>query len=65
MTISEIPALVRRKTSLTVRHRLTPAMTFSTIIRTLEIETIKELVPHAQCPTLGFFWAAGEDPAGS
>ena len=30
MTLSAIPALVRRKTSWTIRHRFTPAITFST-----------------------------------
>src|SRR5713226_8807011 len=56
MTTSAMPALVRRKTSLTIRHRLIPAMTFSTTTRALEKRPLSIRAPMLNSWPLGFFW---------
>src|SRR4029450_6243479 len=59
MTISDIPSVVRRKTSLTIRHRFTPAITCSTMMRTLESRCLRNLSPTLNAWPRGFFWAVG------
>src|SRR5256884_9626853 len=54
MTRSELPSVVRRKTSLTMRHRFTPASTFSTTTRALERRRLRNLALHST-PGLSFF----------
>ncbi len=54
---SEKPSLVLRKTSLTIRQRLTPAMVFSTNTRALEIVLFSHWSPALNSLPFGFFSA--------
>jgi len=58
ITRAELSALVRRKTSLTIRHRLTPALTFSTTTRALEKLRLRTCSPPLNSWPFGFFGAA-------
>src|SRR4029453_870066 len=58
MTTSDMPLVVKRNTSLTIRHRLTPAITCSTTTRTLEKIRLQNFSPTVSSLPLGFFWAA-------
>ncbi len=62
MTKSEMPFLVRRKTSLTMRQRLTPEITCSTSTRAEEKIRLRNLSPILNGLPLGFFWLPGDDP---
>src|SRR2546430_4310583 len=62
MTRSELPSVVRRKTSLTMRHRFTPASTFSTTTRALERRRLRNLASTLNSWPFGFFGAAGSAP---
>ena len=62
ITTSEMPLVVKRKTSLTIRHRLTPAITCSTTTRTLEKVRLQNFSPTVSSLPLGFFWAAWSTP---
>jgi hypothetical protein len=57
MTKSEIPCLVSRKTSLTIRHRLTPARACSTFTRVPERIGLSSLSLWLSALPLGFFLA--------
>src|SRR5499426_3964921 len=58
ITRSEMPSLVRRKTSLTMRQRLTPEIVCSTTTRALEKIVLRNFSPTFNSLPLGFFWVA-------
>ena len=60
MTRSEKPTLVLRNVSLTMRHRLTPAMTCSTSILKPEMIRLRKTSSAANSLPLGFFWLRNE-----
>jgi hypothetical protein len=62
MTRSELPSVVRRKTSVTIRHRLTPASTFSTTTRAREMRCLRHLSATRNAWPLGFFRRLGPYP---
>src|SRR5882762_9356212 len=55
-----MPSVVRRKTSLTMRHRFTPALTFSTTTRALEMRGLRNLSSTLNAWPLGFFGLLGQ-----
>ena len=57
-----MPSVVSRKTSLTIRHRFTPASTFSTTTRALEMRGLRHLSATLNAWPLGFFWLPGQHP---
>src|SRR6266446_637247 len=65
MTRSEMPSVVRRKTSLTIRHRFTPAITFSTTTRALEMRELRNLSATLNSRPLGFFWGGRRSGVGA
>src|SRR4029450_2452321 len=60
ITRSEMPSVVRRKTSLTIRQRLTPAMACSTTIRTEEMIRFRKRSSMLSACPLGFFGLGGQ-----
>src|SRR5437773_12509774 len=60
MTESAMPSLVRRRTSLTIRHPLTPARKFSTMTRALEKRPLSIRAPALNSWPLGFFWLGSQ-----
>src|SRR5688572_13236081 len=64
MTISEKPGLVLRKTSLTIRQRLTPAMVGSTTMRAVEIMVLSHWSVTLRSRPLGFFWLISHHTTG-
>src|SRR5215813_3150479 len=58
ITRSEMPAVVRRKTSLTMRQRLTPEIVCSTTTRALEKIVLMNFSPTLNSLPLGFFLVA-------
>ncbi len=54
-----MPSVVRRQTSLTMRHRFTPAITFSTTTRALEMRGWRHLSSTLNAWPYGFFWLSG------
>jgi hypothetical protein len=54
-----MPSLVRRKTSLTMRQRLTPEIVCSTTTRALEKIVLMNFSPTLNSLPLGFFWLPG------
>src|SRR6516225_12149528 len=55
-----MPAVVRRKTSVTIRHRFTPAITFSTTTRVLERRCLRNLSSTLNSWPFGFFGLSGQ-----
>src|SRR5215472_3704334 len=60
MTRSDIPSVVNRKTSLTIRQRLMPAITCSTTTRAPENSRLSSRSPTLKSWPLGFFWLSGQ-----
>src|SRR5438105_4325341 len=58
ITPAAMPLVVKRNTSLTIRHRLIPAITCSTTTRTLEKIRLQNFSPTVSSLPWGFFWAA-------
>jgi len=58
ITTSDRFSFVNLNSSLTIRHRLIPLMTFSTTIRTLEMILFKNLSICVSSRPLAFFWVA-------
>src|SRR2546425_505045 len=52
-----MPSVVKRQTSLTIRHRFTPASTCSTTTRTLEKMWLQNFSPPVSSLPVGFFLA--------
>src|SRR6516225_7704655 len=55
-----MPAVVRRKTFVTIRHRFTPAITFSTTTRVLERRCLRNLSSTLNSWPFGFFGLSGQ-----
>lgn len=58
---SEKPSLVLRRTSFTIRQRLTPAMVFSTMTRAPEISSFIHSSSALKSLPFGFFWLKSQD----